>query len=272
MTSTQSGAPVALGSRVLVVHFEEIDSTSMHARREIAANRLGDAPAAFVAACQTAGVGRFGRSWSSPEGGLWMTLAWPCVETELAARLDGLGLRVGMACLRVVQSVCAGSIADRHVRLKWPNDVLVHGRKALGVLTEIVRGPEPSCRPWIVVGVGINANIELGQLPEPARSHATSLKGELGRPVELGALEQDVLRELAAALSVSGLSPELIREAAANLHGRGRDTLVSLPDGTRVSGVLTGLNDHGMAVLNIDGRVFVPPLGSVIMTDHPEKA
>ena len=253
------------------VRFAEIDSTSAFARAQIGAGVAPDGPAAIVAARQTAGVGRFGRPWSSPVGGLWLTLAWPIDEGNLAACVDGLGLRVGVACLRVVRRAFEGFVGDPHVRLKWPNDVLIRGRKVLGVLTEVVHGPPPAARPWILVGVGLNANLGTEQLDEPARSHATSLSHELGFEVDLAILERALLGELRGALTATGLSRGVILEAGEFLHGLERDTTVSLPDGSRVSGVLTGLNEHGMAVLDVDGRVFVSPVGSVIGNDQPDK-
>ncbi len=267
--STQRQAGPA--DAIRVVRFATLDSTSSHARALVTTGRAGGSPVALVAQVQTSGIGRFKRAWSSPSGGLWMTLAWPADESTLHARLDGLGLRVGVACLRVVREAFHGFKGDPHVRLKWPNDVLVHGRKVLGVLTELVHEPAPDARPWLLVGVGLNANIRMEDLEEPMRSHATSLQRELGHPVQLELIEAQLLRELAAALSASGLSRQLLTEACDALHGLDRDTTVSLPDGTRMSGVLKGLNEHGMAVLDIDGRVFVPPLGAVIMSDTPPR-
>jgi BirA family biotin operon repressor/biotin-[acetyl-CoA-carboxylase] ligase len=250
-----------------VERFATLDSTSSHARALVTTGRAGATPVAFVAQVQTSGIGRFQRAWSSPKGGLWLTLAWPADESTLQARLDGLGLRVGVACLRVVRETFQGFKADPHARLKWPNDVLVHGRKVLGVLTELVHEPAPDAQPWLLVGVGLNANVRVEELDEPLRSHATSLERELGHPVQLDVIEAHLLRELATALTASGLSRELLAEACDALHGLDRDTTVSLPDGTRVSGVLKGLNEHGIAVLDVDGRAFVPPMGSVIMSD-----
>src|SRR6185369_5269429 len=116
-------------SAARITRFAEIPSTSGHARAQIGAGRLDPQPAAFVAAAQTDGVGRFHRQWQSPPGGLWPTLAWPLTEPEFDKVLDGLGLRIGVACLRVVQRALTGAPGDPHVRLKWPNDILVHGRK-----------------------------------------------------------------------------------------------------------------------------------------------
>ena len=254
-----------------ITRFAEIPSTSGHARAEIGAGRLSPHPNVFVAMAQTDGVGRFHREWQSPPGGLWLTLAWPTTEPELDKVLDGLGLRIGVGCLRIVNRALAGATGDPHVRLKWPNDILVHGRTVLGVLTEVVHGPPPEARPWILIGVGINANIDLNGLRGEVRTHATSLAAELGKPVDLAALEADLLAELQHTLTTQGLPREVLQEAAESLHGLNRDTTVSLPDGTRIAGMLTGLNEHGMAVLDIEGRTFVPPLGSVIMNDQPAR-
>lgn len=267
MDQTNASSEHHIASAVRIERFDTIESTSGHARALIATGRMGSGVRGFVARTQSGGIGRFKRAWCSPEGGLWMTLAWPSREHELPLLLDGLGLRIGVACLRVVQRAFDGCTEDPHVRLKWPNDVMVHGRKVLGVLTELVHGPAPEARPWVLVGVGLNANIALELLDEPVRSHATSLRAELGREVSLELLERAMLEELCIALSGFGTPRELLVEAVAALHGLGRDIAVSLPDGTRISGVLTGLNDHGVAVLDVDGRVFVPPLGAVVMSD-----
>ncbi len=270
-SSLPARAAVRVEAPCPIVRFEEIDSTSAHARREIQAGRLAAAPVAFVAARQTAGVGRFGRAWASPIGGLWFTLAWPSAEADLPRVIDGLGLRVGVACLRVVRRALQDAPTDPFVRLKWPNDVLAHGRKVLGALTEVVHEPTPGNRPWLVVGVGINANFDPVALPEEFRSHATTLAQERGQRVDTALLEVDLYHELRGAITADGLDRETIVEAGHFLHGLGRDAIVSLPDGSKVSGVLKGLNDHGMAVLDVDGRTFVPPLGSIIVNDHPAR-
>jgi BirA family biotin operon repressor/biotin-[acetyl-CoA-carboxylase] ligase len=266
-SAASSTTRVPAESAVRFVRFADIPSTSGHARAEIASGVLQPSPVAYVAAKQTAGIGRFKREWQSPIGGLWLTLAWPTTEPELAGVLDGLGLRIGIGCLRVIAKVLE-PVPDPHVRLKWPNDILIHGRKVLGVLTEVVHGPPPDARPWILVGVGINVNINLRELRENVRTHATSLAAELGKPADLAAIETHLMEELHRALSTHGLSREFVQEAARHLHGLDRDTTVSLPDGTRRAGVLKGLNDHGMAVLDVEGRIFVPPLGSVIANDQ----
>ncbi len=245
-----------------IIRLREIDSTNAHARRLARAGKLARTPVAFVAERQTAGVGRFGRAWASPVGGLWLTLAWPIPESQLQSVIDGLGLRIGVACLRVIQRVVARGARRPIVKLKWPNDILVAGHKVLGELTEIVHAPELA---WAIVGVGMNANFPRARLPHELHATATTLQEETGHPIDLAALERDLLQELTAALTARGLSRELLAEAGDHLHGVGRDIALSMPDGSRAAGTLTGLNEHGLAVLQTDAGTLVAPLGAAIM-------
>jgi BirA family biotin operon repressor/biotin-[acetyl-CoA-carboxylase] ligase len=99
---------------------------------------------------QTAGRGRRGRSWISPFGkNIYLTLGWLMPSDR---SVDGLSLAVGTAVVAAIQSVSTAS-----VQLKWPNDVLISGGKAAGILIEIASGPGPERR--LVIGVGINLQL-----------------------------------------------------------------------------------------------------------------
>src|SRR5438552_3232297 len=95
----------------LVDRLDEVDSTNSHARRMIIERpRPCESARIFVARTQTAGRGRLGRAWASPEGGLWCTFLWPlpCGDARGGnphASLDGLGLRVGVACTRAIEDI-----------------------------------------------------------------------------------------------------------------------------------------------------------------------
>jgi biotin-[acetyl-CoA-carboxylase] ligase BirA-like protein len=245
-----------------IERFPVLDSTSLHARRLAEAGRLcTDHPVALVADVQTGGRGRLGRAWSSPPGGLWMTLCWPVAPARLGPLVDGLGLRVGVACRRgVAGAVCEsapGLAPGVDVLLKWPNDVLVGGRKVLGVLTEVLERPGWS---GVLVGVGVNVNVDPAALPAvdgpigPGSLHAL-----LGRRLEIAAVRGRLLGALASTIPLAGLSRGLIAEAAEHLAGVGKPALVSRPDGTKVAATLVGLDDRGQGVFEIDGRRFVPP-------------
>lgn len=141
-------------------------------------------PEGGVAACeeQTAGRGRRGREWKSPRGaGLLFSLSLrPSTAPELLPPLT----------LVVAEAVAAAAWPEALVR--WPNDVVVDGRKLAGILAEVRDGD-------VVVGVGLNANHEPGDLPADARVPPTSLRLLYGRRVDRAALLADVLEAIEAA-------------------------------------------------------------------------
>jgi len=150
-----------------VYEFARVDSTQSEARRLIAAGRADGA--LVLAAEQSAGHGRFERVWQSPPGNVYMSFvlqplpplpAWPqllmAASLALAETLDALG------------------VAD--AGLKWPNDVLIDGRKVAGLLAE-VEGD------YLILGIGLNANAPL----PPDLPRATSIAAALGRPADVDA-------------------------------------------------------------------------------------
>ena len=137
-----------------------------------------------VADEQTAGRGRRGRAWVSPRGGVWLSVILnPALAPD---RLPVVGFAAAIAAGRAIRKT-TGLLA----RLKWPNDVLVHGKKVAGVLTEAA--PTPG---WVVAGIGINANVPHDALPQEPGYPAASLAGLLGKPVDREALIRTLLREL----------------------------------------------------------------------------
>lgn len=247
-----------------VIHFQRVSSTNLHARGEIVSGRLthGHGPALFLADEQTGGVGRFERPWSSPRGGLWCTLAWPIVG-DPSPILDGLGLRIGVACTEFVESLLTSTPGHR-VRLKWPNDVLIDGRKVLGVLTELL--PRPS-GAWLLVGVGLNANFPIENLPPDLRDVTTTLQAAADLTIDLTRCASLLAAAIEDAIPPPPESDRAgtIARARALLHGVGEPTRVSLPTGERIDAILVGLDDSGHAVVERDGSRWPLPGGSVIV-------
>lgn len=254
---------------VAIRRFDAIDSTSRHLRREFVAGRLPMGPVVAVADVQTGGVGRFSRQWTSPPGGLWFSLAYPLDGRNPQAFAHGLGLRVGVACLRglrdAVSDVC-GPDAAGTLALKWPNDVLVDGRKVLGVLVELASSRDG--RSVCLVGVGVNANFGAGELPPELAGVATTLRTAFNRPFDLDRLRTTLTGALLGVLSVDGLDASTLEQARAGLFGVGKPTRVSMVDGSRTTAVLVGLDDSGVAVFQgPDGRRFAADPGSVVMIE-----
>jgi BirA family biotin operon repressor/biotin-[acetyl-CoA-carboxylase] ligase len=173
------------------LHLRETDSTNDMARRLAAAG----APDGTLVTTghQTAGRGRQGRSWVAPPGRAVLCSLVVRPPDEL------LGLRGGLA---------VAQLAGPQARVKWPNDVLVGGRKVAGVLAE--SRPQEG---WAVLGIGVNVAVDVAALPEELRESA----GTLGRPP--GDVEP-ALGELLGALArwlaepVAAVAAELSRRDA----------------------------------------------------------
>jgi BirA family biotin operon repressor/biotin-[acetyl-CoA-carboxylase] ligase len=127
-----------------------------------------------IAESQTAGRGRRGRTWSSPSGrNLYMSVVLrPQLPPQRAPELT------------LVASIAACDAcrqAGVEASIKWPNDILVDGRKVAGILTEL--SADPDAVHWVVLGIGVNLNAAEADFPEEIRDAATSLAIERGQPV-----------------------------------------------------------------------------------------
>jgi len=132
-----------------------------------------------VAGAQTAGRGRAGRSFSSPPGGLYLSLLLR-PEAEVLRRYP-LSLVVGLALCETLDDLAAPT------QLKWPNDVWLSGRKAAGILVEVsYQGSEPR----VVIGVGVNVETPPDALPP----EAVSLRETSGAPERAAVLERFLVR------------------------------------------------------------------------------
>ena len=184
----------------------EIDSTNLRAE-ELAARGASDGTA-VLAERQTSGRGRLGRSFFSPPGvGIYCSLILrPRCSPERAHE------QIFAAAVAVARcaSECLGS--SEVVELKWPNDVLLSGRKTSGInLSVQLDGNSVAAA---VLGVGVNVNTAREDFPQELRAIATSLAAELGKPLDRAAFAERLLEELEAQLDTlraQGFTPILER-------------------------------------------------------------
>jgi BirA family biotin operon repressor/biotin-[acetyl-CoA-carboxylase] ligase len=201
-----------------------------------------------VAETQTSGHGRLGRQWVSPKGGLWFSVV---LRPELSpSEAVGLVFMAGLSVAEVLHRKYG-----LKVETKWPNDVLVNGKKICGVLVEMSTiGTKVS---FVIVGVGINANFDVEQsFSEPLLAGATSLKEELGRKVRLERLLGDLLEELENAYdqSVNGISSATMEKWKSYAGFIGRKVKVTTEDG-KISGLALDVNREGALILKLtNGR------------------
>ena len=141
-----------------------------------------------VAETQISGRGRLDREWISPKGGLWFSVI---LRPELKpAEAVVLVFVSGLAVAEVLRE-----LYGLRVETKWPNDVLVNGRKVCGILTEMNTTGEKV--NYAIVGVGVNVNFDVAKVfPEESRKVATSLENMLGRKVRLEELFRALLEKL----------------------------------------------------------------------------
>ncbi|MDD1668367.1 MAG: biotin--[acetyl-CoA-carboxylase] ligase [Methanomicrobiales archaeon] len=139
-----------------------------------------------IAEEQTGGVGRLGRAWASPPGGIWTTIILkPGIPID---RVFMVTMAAALAVARAIRKEF-----DLGALIKWPNDIFIGDRKVAGLLLEL--SAENSVVNYALLGVGIDANISLGRLAPELRAAVTSLSAELGREVDRPAFLATVLRE-----------------------------------------------------------------------------
>lgn len=180
-TLSREGLLLALSDSELireVVYLKTVDSTNRYGRQLDAGGVL------VVAEEQTGGRGRLGRSWLSPAGeGLWFSLVLkPEMDPSQASLVTQVAASAVWEGIRDITGIEA--------QIKWPNDILIRGRKVCGILTEM--NAELGAMERLIVGIGINVNTP--SLPESLEQTATSLLLETGRKWSGKALLLSVLR------------------------------------------------------------------------------
>lgn len=232
--------------------YTELDSTNAEARRRAEAGLMG--PVWITALVQTAGRGRRGRSWETVSGNLAATLLM--VSDKPPAEAAQVSFVAALAVAELAET-CLGPGA---ANLKWPNDLLVHGRKAAGILVE--SGARDGGGLWLAIGIGVN----LAHAPDIAERPATSFRDHMAGPPPSPA---DALEVLASAFERwrliwegRGFAP--IAEAWTRVsHGLGQPCEARLPNET-LKGVAEGLDSDGALRLRLDdGRVTRITAGDV---------
>jgi len=238
--------PVRIVGREIKV-FQETSSTS-DVLEKLARDGVREGLVVF-AESQTRGRGRLGRPWISPRGrGIWLSvLLRPTLRPQAATRLT-------VAAAAALARAFRREIPLRP-EIKWPNDLMIHGRKVAGVLTEL-SGELDSVR-HVSLGIGINANLTREDFPPALRESATSLRLALGRPVDRAALAATLLQELdrAYACISDDRFTTLADEWSEHCTTLGRHVSV-LTGNRRIVGLAESLDSEGALLVRTDfGRL-----------------
>jgi BirA family biotin operon repressor/biotin-[acetyl-CoA-carboxylase] ligase len=220
--------------------YDELDSTNAEARRRAEVGETG--PVWITAAVQTAGRGRRGRAWSTNRGNLAATLL--TVTDRPAGEAAQLSFVAALAACDLADA-CLGAGA---ARLKWPNDVLVHGRKAVGILVE--SGSRPDGRLWLAVGIGVNLAHAPTDVERPATAFAEHMAGPPPEPKAALEVLATAFERWRSAWTTQGF-PAIAAGWSERATGIGQRCEARLPNRT-AHGVAEGLDPDGALRLRLD--------------------
>lgn len=221
---------------------DEVDSTNTRAKAEAAKGAVEGL--VVLSDCQTNGRGRRGRVWESPAGkNIYLTvLLKPEVDPETAPMLTLL------AACGVARAVSAPG--EKKPQIKWPNDLVMGGKKICGILTEMgIKEGKPS---YVVVGIGINCN--LTTFPEDIASKATSLKLEYGHEVSREEIAARFLNEFENLYEefIKHKSLEFIQDEYERMLVNEGQKVCVLEPGREWTGVAAGITKMGELIVKKD--------------------
>ena len=217
------------------LHYYPSLASTMDTAKKIAKETASEGTV-VIAETQTAGRGRQGRAWLSPEGSL-------AVSVILKPSLDNLPQLVMIASLAVVRAI--NKAASLETQIKWPNDVLIKGKKVCGILIESeVKGEKVN---FAIIGMGINVNFNPLDFPEISEI-ATSLSHEIAAEISRTELISALLFELEQLYLQAQAGAPIYREWQASMDTLGK--WIQVRTGNTVEqGKAEAVNEHGNLIL-----------------------
>lgn len=237
-----------------VYAYEELDSTITQGQRMVLEGV--ESGSVIVADRQTAGAGRMGRSFLSP-GGVGIYLSYLLAPGCGGERLSLLTSCAGLA-------VC-GAISDTTglaPSIKWPNDVILEGKKVCGILTRLVSDGEDGSIAWAIIGIGINVAQE--RFPEELRDKAISVR-MAGGSVLRAELAAELVRQLDSIFDAGGWQegdPAILADLRRLSCTLGQRVVVSAPQGSR-QGEAVDIAPDGSLLVRFDSGVEAISSGEV---------
>lgn len=226
-----------LGKEILC--FRKVFSTNSIAK--FLANHDAKEGITLISEIQTNARGRLGKKWEAPEGGVWMSMILrPNVPP---ARIGLVTLTTGVAIAKAIKSLGVDA------KIKWPNDVLIHGNKISGVLTEV--NATFNEIDWIVVGIGIDSNLKLEDFPEDIRLGTTTLTEELPSKVNENELIAIFLNEFEKAYNLykQGEIETILKEWRDLSDTIGKYVNITQTGGRITQGYVVGINNEGNLII-----------------------
>ena len=227
--------------------FNEVMSTNTIAKF-LSMNGVGNG-AVVISEKQTKARGRSGKNWESPLGGVWLSIILnPNVNHS---KIPLITLATGVAVENTLKR-----IGVKNAEIKWPNDILIHGKKVCGILTEAITSFNTI--EIVIIGVGIDANISIENFPEELRENMTTLNDEIGEKVDENLLIKLFLEEFEK-ISEQFINEEyetILKEWRKNSYTIGKIVEVHEPFSKPYDGYVLGISRDGSLVAEkIDGTL-----------------
>jgi len=254
-TTAKSLATTARSVVENVLIIERIDSTQACALRlvdQAEAEEITLPTTLIIAGEQEQGRGRSDRSWVSPPGGLYLSWVTSSIGVDAIARLP-------MIAAAAASEAILG-LGIENVQIKWPNDLLIEGRKCAGCLIHARHGETN----WAVVGIGINLE-HTPEVPEGQTLRPTSVADHLHRDMTEEVVNR-VLRVIAEELAagIADADASLVRWKKRLVHRPGDEMTIRLGDESEIHGRFTGLTNEGHLRLECDGVERTIAAGDVV--------
>ncbi len=227
--------------------FNEVKSTNTVAKF-LSTNNIPDG-SVIISEKQTAARGRLGKSWESPLGGVWLSIVLnPHVDHS---KLPLITLATGVAVAKTLEK-----FGIENPEIKWPNDILIKGKKVCGILTEAIT--KFNTIESVIIGVGIDVNVDIDKFPEPIKNSSTTIERELGKKGNENLLIKTFLEEFEG---ISDLFDNegyeaILKEWRKRSYSIGKIVEVREPFNKYYDGYVLGISREGALVVEkIDGTL-----------------
>ena len=222
-----------------ILCFRKVFSTNSIAK--FLANHDAEEGTVLISEIQTNARGRLGKKWEAPDGGVWMSMILrPQVPP---ARIGLITLATGVAIAKAIRSLGVDA------KIKWPNDVLIHGNKISGVLTEV--NATFNEIDWVVVGIGIDSNLKLEDFSEDIRIGTTTLTEELPSKVDENELIAIFLNEFEKVYQLykDGEIETILKDWRDLSDTIGKYVNITQTGGKITQGYVIGINNEGSLII-----------------------
>ncbi len=250
-----------------IIVMQRVGSTNEVARELVEKGAEGST--VVVADSQYAGSGRRGRSFFSPAGvGIYMSYIF-----DIPQSTRNLGLLTSVAGLSVcyaIEKTCKIS-----PKIKWPNDILIQGKKVCGILTKLITDTADNKIKHAIIGIGINVNQDKEIFPDDIKEIAGSLKNACGREIDRAQLLAQVINKLDDMLLTNNVLEKsgchVIDELCKASCTLGTD-IVAITPSLSIKGRAIGIEKDGGLIVKTDNEIMVINSGEVVNCREAPKA